>query len=68
MHEWGFEGGRNLAIIALVQVTYYKLVEYFVKRKTKAHRKLVVKRQEFTNDFNICRYANSEKASSHQVR
>ena len=61
------KGGRNLPIIALVQITYYKLVEYFVKRKVEAHRKLVAKGQKFTDDFNRCCYVNFEKANSHQV-
>ena len=48
-------------------MTYYKLVEYFVKQKGEAHRKLIVEEQEFIDDFNKSWCANSKKASSHQI-
>ena len=37
------KGGRNLPITRLVQMTYYKLVEYFVKQKAEVDRKFVMR-------------------------
>lgn len=61
------KGGRNLPITALVQMTFFKLVEYFVCRSRKVHEQ-VTSGQVYTDDLVKSMTANNLVASSHQVR
>ena len=61
------KGARNLPITALVQSTFFRVLDYFVKRGKEAEER-IASGHRYSNDLTIALQSNIEKASAFGVR